>query len=945
MPRPSTWRAARALFVLLCIASTLAIPGAPTALADHTPEPANVTLAGDLQSELGCSGDWQPDCATTHLTSQGNGVWRGEFTVPAGSYEYKIPLNDTWDVAYPAANKALAVLTSGPVRFYYDHKTHAVLDSLNDNIATAAGSFQSELGCPGDWQPSCVRSLLTDGDGDGTYTFESEAIPAGSYEFKVARDETFDVSYPGNNVPFSVPAAGRKVTISWNAATNAVTVNVASGGLTTGDNNIAFDGLFHDSRDTAYRFPSGATSINTPITLRFQTNANDVQGVKLRAYRDTSGRPGSGETVYDMQRVASNAPCISGPTSGQSCDYWEATLESGAKSTLYYRFIVNDGTRTVYYEENTDNNNAGTANIGDGGAGVARDTSPDASWAINVYAPSGFTVIPWVRDGVWYQIFPDRFRNGKASNDPKPTDFRYNYPTPEDGNPATAAADQIQNRRWDQLPEGFCRAYRNADGSSFSCDEQPRGRDYFGGDLRGIRSRLDYLDSLGVTILYLNPIFAAGSNHRYDTRDYYQIDPSLGTLQDFKDLVSAAHKRDMYVVLDGVFNHLSSDSPFFDRYHHYAAVGACEDPNAQFRSWFYFRTPSQGQPSPCAPATVGASDTYYDGWFGFDSIPVINKNRQDVRDYFYGGPQSVALYWLAQGADGWRLDVASDGSFPEYYWREFRQQVKAQYPNAVIIGEMWKKFEHLPFLQGDKVDSVQGYRMRDAVLGFIGRGASDNKGFPGEGQAQTPSQFAAKLLSIREDNADASLYNLMNGLGTHDTARILWLLTPGANNRQDREFNAANLAIGKERLRMAALVAFTQPGPPTIYYGDEVGLTGYDDPDDRRPFPWKVKSDGTPSEGLSANADRDLLSFYKALAKARKRYPTLRTGEQRFLLTDDANNVVAYSRKAAGQVSLVVLNAGDSSRTIEVPVADVLRNGASLKDVLGALGNVAVSDG
>jgi glycosidase len=930
--------------VLLCLASVLAVPGVPSALADHTAAPSSVTLAGSLQSELGCPGDWQPECATSHLEGKGNGVWRAQFAVPAGSYAYKLALNDGWTEAYPGGDKALAVTAADPTRFYYDHKTHAALDSVNDKIATAAGSFQSEIGCPADWSPDCVQSLLTDADGDGTYTFESDTIPAGSYAFKVARDEQWTTSYPANDVPFTVAAAGRKVTFSWNSSTNDVSVDVATGGVVIGDNNIAFDGLFHDSRDPAYRYPGGAAAINTPITLRFQTSANDVGGVRLRTFRDTSGRPGGGETVYDMQRVAKDAPCISGPA-GQSCDYWEAQVDSGAKSTLYYRFIVTDGTRTVFYEDNTDNNNTGSANIGDGGAGVARDASPDASWAINVYVPAGFTVIPWVRDGVWYQIFPDRFRNDTRSNDPKPTDFRYNYPTPEDGNPATAALDQIQNRRWDQLPEGYCRAYRNANGSSFSCGEQPRGRDYFGGDLRGIRSRLDYLDSLGVTILYLNPIFAAGSNHRYDTRDYYQIDPALGTLQDFKDLVNAAHNRGMRVVLDGVFNHLSSDSAFFDRYHHYSTSGACEDPNAQFRSWFYFRTPSQGQPAPCAPSTPGGSDTYYDGWFGFDSIPVINKNRQDVRDYFYGSPQSVALYWLAQGADGWRLDVASDGSFPEYYWREFRQQVKAQYPNAVIIGEMWKKFEHLPFLQGDKVDSVQGYRLRDAVLGFIGRGASDNKGFAGEGQAQTASQFAAKLLSIREDNADASLHNLMNGLGSHDTARLLWLLTPGANNREEREFNAANLAIGKERQRLAALVAFTQPGPPVIYYGDEVGLTGYDDPDDRRPFPWKVKSDGTPSEGLNASADRDLLNFYKDLAKARKRYTTLRTGEQRFLLTDDANSVVAYSRKADKEVSLVVLNVGDTSRTIEVPVADVLRNGATLKDALGSLGRLTVSGG
>lgn len=189
--------------------------------------PSSVTLVGSLQDELGCSGDWQPDCAATHLTEFGNGVWRGEFTIPAGSWEYKNVLNDTWDESYPSSNKGLNVGAATGVRFYYDDKTKAVVDSVNDAIPVAVGNFQAAIGCTGDWQPSCVNSLLTDVDNDGVYSFVTDAIPPGAYEFKVAMDEDWVVTYPGGNVPFVVPANGDQVTITWDSATTDVTVSLS----------------------------------------------------------------------------------------------------------------------------------------------------------------------------------------------------------------------------------------------------------------------------------------------------------------------------------------------------------------------------------------------------------------------------------------------------------------------------------------------------------------------------------------------------------------------------------------------------------------------------------------------------------------------------------------------------------------------------------------------
>jgi len=202
------------------------------ASGDHTPDPASVTIAGNLQSELGCTGDWQPDCAATHLSLDVDGVWQGVFNVPAGNWEYKAALNDSWAEHYGAhaqANGSNIPLNLGAptdVKFYYDHESHWVTDNVNSVIATAAGSFQSELGCSGDWQPDCLRSWLQDTDGDGVYEFSTNAIPPGGYEFKVALDEAWNVTYPDSNVPFSVPSSGATVTITYDSVDNSVDVTI-----------------------------------------------------------------------------------------------------------------------------------------------------------------------------------------------------------------------------------------------------------------------------------------------------------------------------------------------------------------------------------------------------------------------------------------------------------------------------------------------------------------------------------------------------------------------------------------------------------------------------------------------------------------------------------------------------------------------------------------------
>ncbi|HZM22688.1 MAG TPA: alpha-amylase family glycosyl hydrolase, partial [Anaerolineales bacterium] len=433
-----------------------------------------------------------------------------------------------------------------------------------------------------------------------------------------------------------------------------------------------------------------------------------------------------------------------------------------------------------------------------------------------------------------------------------------------------------------------------------------------GGDLRGVDQYLTYLKSLGVNTIYFNPIFDAGSNHSYDTQDYTKIDPYFGTQQDWANLVRHANQLGIRIVLDGVFNHMSSDSPFFDRYHHYVTVGACESLASPYRDWFVFRNDNV----PC-----GAAD--YEGWFGFDSIPVLKKDNPAVQDYFLTSSNSISRYWLQQGAGGWRMDVSGDPSFPAGYWETFRDITKTAKPDALLISETWQKDSTLlRMLRGDRLDTTMNYRLRDAVIALLAPGNFDSKGFADSGHPIEPSEFAARIASMREDYPDAAYYSLMNLLDSHDTERLLWTLTPGNETRADKELNAANLNAGKQSLKIASLIQFTMPGAPTVYYGDEVGITGDDDPDDRRTYPWADKG-GSP--------DNSLFSHYQTLANIRRQNPVLTDGDIHILLADDAAGVVAYGRKTTSQAAVIVINRGES-QSVSIPVAGYLPDGTVLNN-------------
>ena len=672
------------------------------------------------------------------------------------------------------------------------------------------------------------------------------------------------------------------------------------------DGEISDDDLYHDSRDDLYRVPYGAVPAETEVTLRLRAAAGDLSEATVRVW----------DSFEELQALVPMEVVATDPTQGEhGYDYWEATLRTSARPTvLYYRFIVRDGPTTRYIEDDPAADGGAVPEGNDGGPGVARTTSPDSSWQIDVYEPD-FTTPAWTRGAVVYQIFPDRFFNGDPSNDPSP-----DAEQGEEGAALYRYGDVYGNdvlpKEWDDLPEGYCRAYQGV-----SCDEEPLGRDFFGGDLAGITAKLDDLQALGVTVLSLNPIFAAPSNHRYDTSSYDLIDPDLGTQADFETLLREADARGIRVLLDGVFNHVSSDSPWFDRFERFADTGACEAADSPYRGWFTFRPPAANEPSPCAPSTEGGNDTYYQGWSGFDTIPEVIEGSE-VYDLFTG-PDGIARRWVADGTAGWRLDVMDD--LTHGFMRQIREAVKATDPDALVLGEQW--LDTSPWLLGDEADSTMNYRFRRAVIGLINGDTAD---LDGSIVGLSPSQFASRMAGLMEDYPKPAFDALLNLVDSHDTTRILWTLTPGRDDPALKE-SEENLAAGKAKLRQLAALQLTWPGMASIYYGTEAGLTGHDDPDDRRPYPWDA-------------IDEDLQAWYRTLGSLRRDHVALREGDLQFVHADDQVGTLAFLRRTDAEAGVTVLNLSAQPQTVEIDVTGRLPDGAGLTDGLGGPG-ATVTDG
>ena len=468
----------------------------------------------------------------------------------------------------------------------------------------------------------------------------------------------------------------------------------------------------------------------------------------------------------------------------------------------------------------------------------------------------------WVRDAVFYQVFPDRF----------------------------AASERVTKP-----------------GTLEPWDAPPTNYGFKGGDLLGVAEHLDYLASLGVNALYLTPVFQSASNHRYHTYDYLTVDPLLGGDAALRELLDTAHARGMRVILDGVFNHTGRG---FWPFHHVLETGA----GSPYRNWFHFdqagldhHKPIDAypmgrlragmpldEPWPGTPETDASSARVrlgYDAWWGMPALPKLNIGEPAVRDYIWG----VAEHWLRFGIDGWRLDVPAEID-DRSFWQEFRQRCRAVNPDAYLVGEIWHVAPD--WVTGDRFDALMNYPLAEAIIGFVG-GRSLN-----EVLLRSHHEYArvtrldgpgfatalAELLSAYTPETTAVQLNL---LGSHDTPRVLSLLGGDV-----------------EAMELAMLLQGTLPGAPCVYYGDEVGLTGGKDPDSRKAFPWDP-----------ARWEADLLDATRTTFALRRGEPALRSDGVTFLAS--AGGALAFERRAGERRLAVALNAGESQTTLHLGAAGV----------------------
>src|SRR5271157_348756 len=679
-------------------------------------------------------------------------------------------------------------------------------------------------------------------------------------------------------------------------------------------------GFFHNTFDPFYRDQEGAVPENTQVTLRFRTlHSSGIWGVTARAYLFDTG---SGVTTGPID---TSMPFDQNVTiSGTEYDVWKVTLAMPSTPTVYYyKFKINrDQTNGWYSDDYVDDND----NVHKDGTGAASDGEPFPSFQITVYDPT-FQTPTWLQYANVYHIMPDRFRNGDQTND-------YCRAGGTTGCPVYYGSQQAFT--YNQWNTQICDPRNQNSGCYNQFSNQ-----FYGGDLQGVRNELDYIQSLGLDTIYMNPIFSARSYHRYDTDNYLHIDPALGGDAAFAALSTELQRRGMQVILDGVFNHASSDGMYFDRYDRLGGsppnIGACLSLASQWRTWFNFTTNNV----PCQ-----SSD--YIGWFGLDSLPTFNHTVDAVKDFFYRAPGNVTQYWFGQGASGWRFDVADDGNFPHAWWVDYRTHAKTYNGNGPLIGEIWPNASQ--WLAGDQMDAVMNYRFRKNITGFV-RNAEwhdDNNNGTNDIPGLTPSQFDNAIRAVRDDYPPQATAAMLNLLDSHDVNRALYVMT---------ELGDTGLVQAKQRLELAALFQFTYIGAPMVYYGDEVAVNSpslassgngpIGDPYTRPPYPW-LDQPGDPT--IYGPPDTSVELYYATLAHLRKQYPVLRDGSFVTLLTGDtqeantAPNTYAYGRVLNSQAAIIAMNNGSSSNSATVPVNGLFTDGTQLQDALSGA-NYSVSGG
>ncbi len=478
-------------------------------------------------------------------------------------------------------------------------------------------------------------------------------------------------------------------------------------------------------------------------------------------------------------------------------------------------------------------------------------------WQVSC-VPADFQTPEWSRGALIYQIFPDRFcRSGRCDLTGKLE-------------PHTVPENWYDEVGWQPTADGHV-----------------LNNDFFGGNFRGIMEKLDYIASLGVTILYLNPISKSFSSHRYDTGDYKTPDPMLGTEAEFTALCDAAHARGIRVILDGVYSHTGSNSLYFDKEGAFGGQGAyCSQQSPYYRWYEFYQWPDS-----------------YRSWWNFDTLPTVNKLEPSYIDYIITGEDSVVAHWLKAGCDGFRLDVADE--LPNEFLVLLKRRVRQLKPDALVIGEVWEDASnkcaygvHRRYFADGELDSVMNYPFRTAIIQFL-RDRDDG------------SALRDTVMTIAENYPPQVLLSNMNLLSSHDSPRILTALVDDFDGSREekarRHFSRQQYLTAVERLLMASFLQYTLPGSPSIYYADEAGMEGYKDPFNRRPYPW-------------GQEDPELLAHFRHLGQLRRDEAALRLGDIRFFQAGEQK--LGFTREYQGRQLRVYLNR--SLDTWEVSAGNVL---------------------
>ncbi|MBU5336848.1 glycoside hydrolase family 13 protein [Intestinibacter bartlettii] len=581
----------------------------------------------------------------------------------------------------------------------------------------------------------------------------------------------------------------------------------------------------YNSWDTNFKAPFGALKTCETSKIKVESSKSlDVYSIKLIIEKEDENLNPVVVRELELKQT------------GETQELKEYSVEIAPleqPATYYYFFVVElnlyGENKTLFYGKQPNN-----------GMICEYNYENLNKYQLTVY--EDYKVPSWFKEGVLYHVFVDRFNNGNRSgkvDNPKKNSFLY-------GN-------------WDDDPMYI----KDKNGEILRWDFQ-------GGNLKGIINKLGYLKKLGVTVIYLSPIFEAASNHKYDTGNYKNIDPMFGDEKIFKELIDKAAEKGMSIVLDGVFSHVGADSIYFNKFNHYDSVGAYQSEDSPYRSWFNFKE--------------GPEE--YQSWWGIKALPNTNELEPSFMDYIIYDDDSVINKWMNMGVKGWRLDVADE--LPTKFIKELKKEARKNDEESIVIGEVWEDAsnkisygERRTYLLGDQLDSVLGYPFRDNLVSFL------------NGQISS-WQLNDFFITIKENYPSEAFKSNLNLLSSHDIVRVKTALNSD-----------------KELLKLAILTQMSFEGVPYIYYGDEAGLEGGKDPENRKTYPWK-------------NEDIEIMDFYRHCSQFRNRNKVFTLGDTYFVYTGN-DDVFSYIRYNEDDTELVLINRSKAKQSVKLDIkADYL---------------------